>query len=141
MNQENMVYPLFAMAVLPGAILVLLFYFRLKAVLVGKIELHYLEKHGAESAPPVVVRLTHNLSNLFEFPTLFLAAGVLLITLQIVDELYISLAWAYVGLRYIHSVIHVTYNKVLHRLSVFFISDVILIILWFRLVLQESGFL
>jgi len=97
MDQESMVYPLFAMAVLPGVILVLLFYFRLMAILEGKIEPHYLEKHGAESAPPIVVRLTHNLSNLFEFPILFLVTGVLLVTLHKVDEQYI----ACVGVRWV----------------------------------------
>ena len=139
MNQENIVYPMFAMVALPGVIMVLLFYFRSKAILEGKVDPHYLEKHGAESAPPIVVRLTHNLSNLFEFPILFLVICVLLAILQKVDEQYILLAWGYVGVRYIHSTIHITYNKVLHRLSVHFVSDMVLIAIWFRLLLQVAG--
>lgn len=139
MNQEDIIYPLFTMAMLAGLVMALLFYFRLKALLEGKIEPHYLEKHGAESAPPVVVRLTHDLANLFEFPMLFMAAGLLVIVLHKVDEHYVYLAWVYVGLRYIHSVIHVTYNKVLHRASIHFISDMVLVVLWFRILLQTAG--
>jgi len=138
MIQENLYYPLFVMAALPGVILVLLFYFRLKAVLDGKVDPHYLENQGAESAPPIVVKLTHNLSNLFEFPILFLVVGVLLISLQKVDDLYISIAWSYVVLRYIHSTIHITYNRVLHRSSVHFLSDIVLITIWVRLLIQLS---
>jgi len=43
------------------------------------------------------------------------------------------LAWAYVGLRYIHSFIHITYNRVLHRFAVFVFSSVVLFALWVRL--------
>jgi len=138
MTQDSLFYPMFVMAALPGVILVLLFYFRLKAVLDGKVEPHYLENQGVESAPLIVVRLTHNLSNLFEFPVLFFIAGVILISLQKVDDLYISMAWSYVVLRYIHSAIHITYNRVLHRSSVHFLSDVILIAFWVRLLIQLS---
>jgi len=69
---------------------------------------------------------------------LFLVTGVLLIALHKVDALYIYLAWGYVGLRYIHSAIHVTYNNVVHRSSVHFVSDMILVVMWFRLMLQVA---
>jgi hypothetical protein len=41
-----------------------------------------------------------------------------------------ALAWAYVALRIVHSAIHLTYNKVLHRLGVFALSNVVLVALW-----------
>lgn len=40
------------------------------------------------------------------------------------------LAWAYVALRAVHSVIHITYNGVTHRLVAFALSNVVLIALW-----------
>jgi len=139
MDQTNMIYPLFAMAALPGIVLLLLFYFRLNAVLEGKVGSHYLEVQGAEAAPPIIVKLTHNLANLFEFPVLFHAAGILSIVTHTVDETQIVLAWFYVGFRYVHSAIHITYNKVIHRSSVHFVSDIILIFLWFRVVLLQDA--
>ena len=117
----------------------LLFCFRLKAVRDGIVAADYLEKQGVESAPPTVVKLNHNLANLFEFPVLFMIAGVLLITLHRVDDQYLLLAWTYVGLRYVHSAIHITYNRVLHRASIHFLSDIILIVMWSRLLLHVSG--
>jgi hypothetical protein len=39
-------------------------------------------------------------------------------------------AWLYVLLRVAHSLIHCTYNKVMHRLAVFLASFVLLVGLW-----------
>ena len=40
------------------------------------------------------------------------------------------LAWSYVALRVAHSVIHLTYHKVVHRSAAFAASTVVLIALW-----------
>jgi len=39
-------------------------------------------------------------------------------------------AWAYVALRIVHSLIHLTYNQVLHRLAAFTLSNGALVVLW-----------
>jgi hypothetical protein len=52
-----------------------------------------------------------------------------------VDALALYLAWGYVALRAAHSVVHLTYNNVLHRLAVYGASNVVLLVLWVRLVL------
>ncbi|GMR18276.1 MAG: hypothetical protein BMS9Abin33_0682 [Gammaproteobacteria bacterium] len=115
--------------------MMLLLSFRLKAVLAGQIEPDYLETVGAQHAPGLVIRLTHNLANLFEFPLLFYMAGTLMIALNSVNEFVTGLAWTYVALRYIHSVIHITYNKVLHRASIHAFSDLVLVLLWFNILI------
>ena len=45
----------------------------------------------------------------------------------------LALAWAYVGLRVAHSAIHLTYNRVRHRLVVFAVGNVVLVMLWTNL--------
>jgi hypothetical protein len=40
------------------------------------------------------------------------------------------MAWAYVSLRIVHSLIHLSYNRVIHRLSVFALSNAALVSLW-----------
>jgi len=45
----------------------------------------------------------------------------------------LALAWTYVGLRVAHSAIHLTYNRVRHRLIAFAASNVVLIMLWTNL--------
>jgi len=45
----------------------------------------------------------------------------------------VILAWTYVASRYLHSIIHVTYNQVMHRFAVFIFSSFVLLAFWVRL--------
>ena len=73
--------------------------------------------------------------NLLEAPVLFYALCLATIAAQSVDATMVGLAWAYVALRVVHSVIHLTYNHVVHRLVVFAASNLVLTVLWIRLVM------
>jgi hypothetical protein len=72
-----------------------------------------------------------NFRNLLEFPVLFyaLVAVALATTTQIPPWLVVS-AWVFVALRVLHTLIHVTYNNVLHRLAVFAASFLLLFVMW-----------
>ena len=74
-----------------------------------------------------------NYSNLFESPVLFYTAILLTLMLMVQDSILVSLAWLYVASRYVHSFIHVTYNRVMHRFFVFIFSSFILLAFWVRL--------
>lgn len=74
-----------------------------------------------------------NYHNQFESPVLFYVVILLTLMLMVQDYVIVVLAWTFVGLRYIHSFIHITYNRVLHRFSVFVFSSMVLFALWFRL--------
>ena len=67
--------------------------------------------------------------NLFETPTLFYALCLGLIVAGAAGTIAVALAWAYVGLRIVHSLIHITYNVVMHRALVFFLSVGVLLAL------------
>ena len=71
-----------------------------------------------------------NYMNLLELPVLFYVVCLCLYVTGQVDSLAANLAWAYVVLRAIHSVVHLAYNNVIHRLGVFAISNVVLTVLW-----------
>ena len=45
-------------------------------------------------------------------------------------HLAVAIAWTYVALRIVHSLIHLTYNHVMHRLAAFTASNVALVVLW-----------
>jgi len=75
----------------------------------------------------------NNYANLFESPILFYTAILLTLILMVQDTILVTLAWTYVGSRYIHSVIHVTYNRVMHRFMIFLFSSFILFAIWVRL--------
>lgn len=71
--------------------------------------------------------------NLFEMPVLFYVAVLLALTLLVNDRLLLLLAWLFVALRAAHSLIHLTYNQVMHRFFVFIASAVVLLGIWVRL--------
>ena len=68
--------------------------------------------------------------NLLELPMLFYVVCLVLYVTAGASRLGILVAWAYVGLRVVHSLIHLTYNHVLHRLFAFTLSNVALVSLW-----------
>ena len=76
------------------------------------------------------VQASDNFRNLFEVPVLFYALCAVLISTQNVSPFFVVGAWLYVGLRYVHSFIHLTYNRVMHRFAVYVLSTVILFVLW-----------
>jgi len=74
-----------------------------------------------------------NLKNLFEMPVLFYAGLLLAMVLMIQDVLLVQLSWAFVALRFIHSLVHCTYNRVMHRFSAYVVSSIILLLIWARI--------
>ncbi len=74
-----------------------------------------------------------NYANLSESPILFYTAILLTLILMVQDTILVLLAWTYVGSRYLHSFIHITYNRVMHRFSVFIFSSFVLLAMWVRL--------
>jgi len=74
-----------------------------------------------------------NLKNLFELPVLFYVAVLLTLVLMIQDQLLVQLVWGYVALRYVHSLVHCTYNRVMHRFIAHAASCLVLMMIWARL--------
>jgi hypothetical protein len=75
----------------------------------------------------------NNYANLFESPVLFYVAILLALILMLQDSILVYLAWFYVLSRYVHSFIHITYNRVMHRFTAFIASCFFLAAMWFRL--------
>jgi hypothetical protein len=73
---------------------------------------------------------SNNLRNLFEMPVLYFALVPLLLLTHHAGHIQVALAWAYVVLRAIHSVIHVGPNPVVPRFMVYLASCVVLSVMW-----------
>ena len=82
--------------------------------------------------PPQVQWKAHNYNHLHEQPTVFYAVAIVLAIIGQGDGMNALLAWIYVGLRVIHSLVQVTANKVLVRFVLFFLSSLVLIALIFH---------
>jgi hypothetical protein len=80
--------------------------------------------------PPAVSLPNRNYMNLLEMPILFYAISIVAYVAEIRSPAMLVLAWSYVALRVLHSLIHLTYNKVFHRLAVFAASNTVLAVLW-----------
>ena len=71
-----------------------------------------------------------NLRNLFEIPVLFYALAVYIAITGLASDAMFIAAWIYVVLRIVHSLIHMTYNRVMHRFFVYAASTVLLFGMW-----------
>jgi hypothetical protein len=87
----------------------------------------------SENVPPETRLPNRNYMNLLELPVLFYVACLVVYVIGKVDAWSLGLAWLYVALRIAHSIVHVTYNHVIHRMRVFALSVLVLLALWIRI--------
>lgn len=87
---------------------------------------------GMQLLPSEVRRIADNYNHLFEQPTLFYAIALTIAVAGHVDAVAVNLAWAFVGLRVVHSLVQSTVNIVLLRFGIFVISWLVLIALMVR---------
>lgn len=71
----------------------------------------------------------HNYMHLVEQPTLFYAVALTLAIIGMGGGWNAKIAWAYVALRILHSLVQATFNRVLYRFILFALSTVALVAL------------
>lgn len=141
MNQGLILIPALALAAWTMTILLLIPYRRFKSYYKEEVSAHDFELGESDKVPTYVALANRNYMNLLELPTLFYIACILFYVINAVSIAVISLAWLYVGLRITHSLVHIGYNRVTHRLIVFALSNIVLALMWFTLafsVLREA---
>jgi len=106
---------------------------RFKAAGKGQVNAEDFRYGESERVPDYVRLPNRNFMNLLEVPVLFYVAGFIAFLSGHVDALFVTLAWLYVALRLAHSIVHVSYNKVMHRLALFAISNVLVAVMWWVL--------
>lgn len=74
-----------------------------------------------------------NFINLFEAPMLFIVLCFVVHLTAYNDTTIINMAWAYVFLRALHSIIQSTYNRVMHRFMVYLLSSFVLLAMFARI--------
>ena len=72
---------------------------------------------------------SHNYNHLMEQPTLFYAICLSLALMEMGGGLNLILAWVYVGLRVVHSLVQATTNVVRIRFTVFVLASLVLVAL------------
>jgi hypothetical protein len=89
----------------------------------------FLGKTPDELLPPEAQWKAHNYNHLHEAPTVFYAIALTLALLGEGDGLPYYLAWAYVALRVVHSLVQATVNRVMLRFQIFAASSIVLFVL------------
>ena len=123
--------PVFALAFWTFLVLLRLAFVRIRAGLCGQISPGDFRLGESPQVPAPVTLVNRNYMNLLELPVLFYALSLILVAQPALAGPWApGLQWAYVGLRIAHSVVHQSYNNVLHRLAVFAASNAVLVTLW-----------
>lgn len=136
MKNALIFYPLFAMALLVAVVTGFMLRERVGEFTSRRIHPQKLPSSSQMQGVLENTRAADNYKNLFEMPVLFYLLCALLYMSQQVSVGMLIAAWAYVALRYLHSYIHIGYNKVMDRFKVFITSASLLYGMWIAFFLQ-----
>jgi len=131
--------PIAALAAWTMVMWVWMYITRIPAMSAAKVDADELVRQGGQSLdqllPAKIQWKAHNYNHLHEAPTVFYAVALALALIGQGDGLNATLAWAYVGLRIVHSLVQATINKVMIRFLIFALSSLVLMALTLHLVL------
>lgn len=137
MDKNILLYPLLAMAALTVLVWIGIYVSRVREIRSRRIPVQKLaSRASAAEVLGNVAGPSDNLMNLFELPVLFYVIVILLYVMDSADTVYLVLAWIFVLARAAHSLIHCTYNRVMHRFGVYLLSSVVLWAMWGRFAWQ-----
>jgi hypothetical protein len=130
MQNIAILYPIFALALWTSLVLAQIPIARFRSAFKHEIVRDDF-KYGESSSVPAHVSIPNrNYMNLLEMPVLFYIVCLLIYVTGAASQIMVIVAWSYVALRVLHSTIHLSYNRVIHRLIVFAASNFVLIALW-----------
>ncbi len=129
----EMLYPVLALVGWTFVMWAWMYATRIPAMRKAQIDVDELSRTGAKlELPAEVARVADNYNHLHEQPTVFYALVIVSALFGVGDSLQVVLAWSYVGLRVVHSLIQATRNIILVRFSVFAAASVVLFVLFLR---------
>ena len=130
MQGDPIMAPMGALALLTFLVLINIPIRRFAAAVAGKVKRDDFKFGESANVPPSVSIPNRNYMNLLEMPVLFYVICFIALHLGQTGGAFGVLAWVYVGLRAAHSLIHLTYNNVFHRLTFFALSNFVVIAMW-----------
>ncbi|HEX6550266.1 MAG TPA: MAPEG family protein [Gammaproteobacteria bacterium] len=130
MRAEAIFIPMLTLVFWTFAIVTFLAYKRFGAIFAGRAKPGHFKIGESEKVPDDIRVVARNVANLFEMPVLFYAVCISSYVIHQISTPLLVLAWCYVGLRIIHSLVHVTYNHLLYRFSIYLASCLLLLIMW-----------
>lgn len=141
MHSLDMLKPVFAMALLTMFVALWMLFTRIPAMMRLKIDPQQGQDTGKlrEHLPHEVNRVSNNYNHLFEQPTLFYALCISLAVLDYVDAFFVYAAWAFVALRFCHTLVQGLFDIVMIRFYLFIASWLVLMLMIVRACLRVFG--
>lgn len=107
---------------------------------VGYMKANRIHPESVKSPEQVAAKVTdyanapaNNFRNLTEVPIVFYVVCCVAYFVNQVDDMMIYMAWGFVLLRVVHSVIQCTYNRVMHRFAAYLASSFLVWLMLLRL--------
>ena len=118
-------YPVMLLMIHTMLVVMLMGYRRYSAVSKRQVDPEYYKLYVGEESPECRVVARHVI-NLLETPPLFYLGAIIAFVTSQSGSLLLGLAWAYVTLRLVHTVIHLGGNVVIWRFRIFVLSMLVL---------------
>jgi hypothetical protein len=132
MDQHGLIAPILALVLWTLVIWIWMYATRIPAIQKAKLDPQEAARTRTLNLPPEVMWVSDNYNHLMEQPTIFYAATIAAQIAGQADAINIGLAWTYVALRGVHSLIQCTVNIVMLRFAVFTLSTIALAALVLR---------
>ena len=132
MAQHGLVAPILALVLWTLVIWIWMYATRIPAMQTAKIDLEEAARKRVLELPPEVMWVSDNYNHLMEQPTIFYAAAFAAQLAGQADATNVALAWTYVGLRVVHSLVQCTVNRIMVRFTVFALSTIALAVMAVR---------
>lgn len=132
----TILWPAFALFALTMFVAFRLGALRWRAVRLRQVDPRFYKIYRGDGEPEEVAVVSRHLVNLYEAPILFYAGTAFAFAAGLSGALLVAFGWAYVGLRLLHSSIHLGSNDVLWRFRLFALSWLVLLGYWVVLALE-----
>ncbi len=127
MYEHGMIAPVVALVIWSLIMLIWLYATRIPAMAKAKLKPGQATKAAMEALPSANV--ANNYNHLMEQPTLFYALCFALQFLDQANDINIGLAWLYVVIRVVHSLVQATVNAIPIRFLIFMLGSLVLMAL------------
>lgn len=131
-----LIYPMFAMVMLTFLVGLNLFASRVSAFRKGRVTFRYFKNMDGEQPTEWMIKSSRHFSNLFEVPVLFYAGCITAMVLPVTSAWILVWAWAFVGARVLHAIIHLGPNHPRLRMMSFLLGFLCAIAIWIEVVIS-----
>ena len=125
---QHLLLPAFVQFALTVYVLTRMGQGRVRAVRSGQVKRAEIDTKSAYSE--AVQKFANNYVSQFELPVLFYVVLAFALATELIDFVMIGLAWAFVGSRLLHRIVHTGANRIVRRFKVFVAGLVFLVGMW-----------